>query len=151
MRWQRRCPRWASSHASCRCRLRASGTSSKRPGSRPRTTDGDGARPMNGEGDTAFELLFEKDVPVPMGDGNVLRANVYRPSAEGRFPTILAMGIYGKDEHFADAFKSQWETLLKIYPDLCRNGSTGRYLRWENVDPGRWVPDGYVVVTVDSP
>lgn len=105
---------------------------------------------MSRERQSAFELLAEKDVPVPMGDGVILRANVYRPVAEGRFATILAMGIYGKDEHFADAFKPQWETLLKIYPDLWRNGSSGRYLRWENVDPERWVPDGFVVVTIDS-
>jgi uncharacterized protein len=103
-----------------------------------------------GDGHAGFELRVEKDVPVPTGDGNVLRANVYRPAAEGRFATILAMGTYGKDEHFADAFKPQWETLLKLYPDLCRNGSTGAYLRWENVDPERWVPDGYAVVAVDS-
>lgn len=105
---------------------------------------------MTDDASAGFELRVEKDVPVPMSDGNVLRANLFRPAAEGRFATILAMGIYGKDEHFADAFKPQWETLLRIYPDLCRNGSTGRYLRWENVDPERWVPDGYAVVTVDS-
>lgn len=99
---------------------------------------------------TGFELLFEKDVPIPMNDGVVLRANVYRPKADGRFATILAMGVYGKDLHFADGFKPQWENLLHIYPDLCRNGSSGRYIRWENADPERWVPDGYTIVTVDS-
>ncbi|MEP9376755.1 CocE/NonD family hydrolase [Aquabacter sp. CN5-332] len=98
----------------------------------------------------ATNLIFEKDVPVPVSDGLVLRANVFRPKAEGRYPVVMAMGIYGKDAHFADAFKTQWDNLLRIYPELCANGSTGHYLRWENVDPERWVPDGYVVVTVDS-
>ena len=95
-------------------------------------------------------LIFDKDVPVPVSDGLVLRANVFRPKEPGRYPVVMAMGIYGKDAHFGDAFKSQWDNLLRIYPGLCANGSTGHYLRWENVDPERWVPDGYVVVTVDS-
>jgi len=95
-------------------------------------------------------LVFEKDVAVPASDGLLLRANVYRPKGEGRYPVVMAMGIYGKDAHFADAFKPQWDSLLRVYPDLCDAGSTGHFLRWENVDPERWVPDGYVVVTVDS-
>jgi predicted acyl esterase len=95
-------------------------------------------------------LVFEKDVAVPVGDGNVLRANVFRPDRDGRFPVVMAQGIYGKDVHFEDAFKPQWQKLLKLYPGLCQDGSTGRYLRWETVDPERWVPDGYVVVQVDA-
>ncbi|TCT08066.1 CocE/NonD family hydrolase [Aquabacter spiritensis] len=98
----------------------------------------------------APNLVFEKDVGIPVSDGLVLRANLFRPMAEGRYPVVLAMGIYGKDAHFGDAFKSQWDNLLRIYPDLCANGSSGHYLRWEVVDPERWVPDGYVVVNVDS-
>jgi uncharacterized protein len=96
------------------------------------------------------ELRSEKDVAIPVGDGNVLRANVYRPASEGRFPVVMAHGVYGKDVHFADGFKPQWDKLLEIYPDLVRNGSTGKYLRWEIVDPERWVPDGYVVIQVDA-
>jgi len=95
-------------------------------------------------------LRIERDVPVPMRDGIVLRGNVYRPDTEGRFPVVLAHGVYGKDVHFADAFTAQWDRLLNLYPDLCRNGSTGRYLRWEIVDPERWVPDGFIVIQVDA-
>ena len=95
-------------------------------------------------------LVFERDVPIEMADGVVLRANVWRPVAPGHYPVVMAMGIYGKDEHFEDAFNPQWQVLTKTYPGLTADGSTGHYLRWENVDPERWVPDGYVVVTVDS-
>ena len=96
------------------------------------------------------ELVFEKDVPVTMSDGTVLRANVFRPRAEGRFPVVMAKGAYGKDVHFRDGYSPQWERLKEIYPGLDRDGSTGRYLRWETVDPERWVPEGYVVITVQS-
>ena len=95
-------------------------------------------------------MRIDKDLPVPMSDGNVLRANVYRPDGAGRYPVVFAHGVYGKDVHFADGFKPQWDRLLVLYPDLCRDGSTGRYLRWEIVDPERWVPDGYIVIQVDA-
>ena len=95
-------------------------------------------------------MLYEKDQPIPMDDGVVLRANVFRPEGEGRFPVVMAQGIYGKDVHFADGFPTQFKRLLAAYPGLCSDGSTGRFLRWETVDPERWVPDGYVVVQIDS-
>ena len=100
--------------------------------------------------ETKYTMQFDKDVPITMRDGIVLRANIFRPKAEGKFPVVMAHGVYGKDIHFADAFTPQWDKLKAIYPDLDSNGSTGRYLRWETVDPERWVPDGYVIIQVDS-
>lgn len=95
-------------------------------------------------------LVFEKDVDIPMDDGTILKANVFRPAEPGRYPVVMAQGVYGKDVHFADGFKPQWEKLQRLHPGLCQDGSTGRYLRWETVDPERWVPDGYVVIHVDA-
>jgi predicted acyl esterase len=95
-------------------------------------------------------LVFERNVGIVMADGTLLRANVFRPPQEGRYPVLMAMGAYGKDVHFEDAFHPQWQNLLKIYPELCSHGSSGQYLRWEVIDPERWVPEGYVVIQVDS-
>jgi len=95
-------------------------------------------------------LVFMRDVAVAMSDGVTLRANVFRPEAPGRYPVVMAMGAYGKDVHFEDAFNPQWQVLKRIYPGLDTEGSTGRYLRWEVVDPERWVPEGFVVIQVDS-
>jgi len=47
-------------------------------------------------------VIFEKDVSIPVRDGAVLRANVYRPNTLGRFPVIMTVGPYGKDLHFED-------------------------------------------------
>ena len=44
----------------------------------------------------ALGIIVEKDVPVPMRDGVVLRANVFRPDAPGKFPGILIRTPYGK-------------------------------------------------------
>ena len=95
-------------------------------------------------------LVFERDVALAMADGTLLRANVFRPEAPGRYPVVMAMGAYGKDVHFEDAFHPQWQVLKRIYPELDSEGSTGCYLRWEVVDPERWVPDGFVVIQVDA-
>ncbi len=95
-------------------------------------------------------LVFERDVSLGMSDGTTLRANVFRPALPGRYPVVMAMGAYGKDVHFEDAFNPQWQVLKRIYPELDSKGSTGRYLRWEVVDPERWVPDGFVVIQIDS-
>src|SRR5579884_2184417 len=37
------------------------------------------------------------DVPAKMRDGVTLRANIYRPSAEGIYPVLLTRLPYGKD------------------------------------------------------
>lgn len=41
-------------------------------------------------------VVVERDVAVTMRDGVVLRANVFRPAAAGRFPAILERTPYGK-------------------------------------------------------
>lgn len=97
-----------------------------------------------------YGLVFDKDVPVPMSDGTILRANLFRPDAEGRFPVVMAKGAYGKDVHFRDGYRAQWDRLKVTYPGLDEGGTTGRFLRWETVDPERWVPEGYAVITVQS-
>jgi predicted acyl esterase len=97
-----------------------------------------------------YPLLREKHVPITVSDGNVLRANIYLPHAEGRFPVILSHGIYGKDVHFADGYAMQWQKLSELHPQLFHEGSSGKYLRWETTDPERWVPHGYVVIQVDA-
>ncbi len=94
-------------------------------------------------------MLVEKDVLIPVSDGHHLRANVYRPEGEGNYPVLMSLGIYGKDIHFADGYKPQWDRLQILNPALCE-GSSGHHLRWEKIDPERWVPDGYVVISVDG-
>lgn len=44
------------------------------------------------------QMLVEQDVPVPMRDGVVLRANVYRPNRPGPFPVLVYRTPYGKHE-----------------------------------------------------
>jgi predicted acyl esterase len=93
--------------------------------------------------------LIEYDVSIPAGDGLVLRADVFRPHGDGRYPVLLSYGPYGKGLLFSEGYADQWEMLTRDHPEVTR-GSSGKYQNWEVADPERWVPDGYVCVRVDS-
>ncbi|MBO0687009.1 MAG: CocE/NonD family hydrolase, partial [Candidatus Dormibacteraeota bacterium] len=95
------------------------------------------------------EMLIDYDVPIPMDDGLVLRADVYRPAAEGRYPAILTYGPYAKGLSFQEGYPAQWRKMVEDHPDVAR-GSSNRYQSWEVVDPEKFVPDGYACVRVDS-
>lgn len=95
-------------------------------------------------------MRVEKNVLIPMSDGTALQCNVFRPDDDGRYPIVMSFGVYGKDVHFEDSFTPQWQKLKSIYPEIDQNGTSGQYLRWEVPDPERWVPDGFIIVVVDS-
>ncbi len=94
-------------------------------------------------------MRIEWDVPIKMDDGLVLRADVFRPVAEGRYPAILSYGPYGKGLAFQEGYKTAWEIMAREHPDAV-SGTTNKYANWEVVDPEKWVPDGYACVRVDS-
>ncbi len=94
-------------------------------------------------------MRIDWDVPVTMDDGLVLRADVFRPVAEGRYPVIMTYGPYGKGVAFQEGYKTSWEIMCRENPDAV-SGTTNKYANWEVVDPEKWVPDSYVCIRVDS-
>ena len=94
-------------------------------------------------------MKIDWDVPVAMDDGLVLRADIFRPDAPGKYPALLSYGPYGKGLAFQEGYKTAWEIMARENPDVLR-GSSNRYQNWEVVDPEKWVPDGYVCIRVDS-
>ena len=94
-------------------------------------------------------MRIDWDVPIPVDDGLVLRADVYRPVRDGKRPVILTYGPYGKWLHFEDLYTDQWRRMVAQHPDVAA-ASTNKYANWEVVDPEKWVPDGYACVRVDS-
>ncbi len=94
-------------------------------------------------------MQIDWDVPIAMDDGVVLRADVYRPIGDGKFPVILSYGPYAKGLSFQEGYKSQWSRVIKSAPEVLQ-GSSNKYQNWELVDPEKWVPDGYAIVRVDS-
>jgi predicted acyl esterase len=94
-------------------------------------------------------MRIDWNAPIPMDDGTVLRADVFRPIAEGRYAVILTYGPYGKGLSFQEFFKSQWDRMTAAFPETAE-GSSNKYQNWEVVDPEKWVPDGYICIRVDS-
>jgi predicted acyl esterase len=82
------------------------------------------------------DLVIEKDVEIAMRDGTRLRADVFRPKANGRFPAIVNIGAYQKDKVWVPP------------PDL--EEEPNPYMNWETVNPLWWVPRGYAAVRVDT-
>ena len=94
-------------------------------------------------------MRLDRDVPIKMDDGVVLRADVYRPDADGKVPVILSYGPYAKGLAFQDGYPSAWQRMVAEHPDVA-HGSSNLYQNWEVVDPEKWVPEGYACVRVDS-
>ncbi|MGC1777755.1 MAG: CocE/NonD family hydrolase [Xanthobacteraceae bacterium] len=94
-------------------------------------------------------MRVEWDVPIAMDDGLILRADVFRPLAEGHTPVILSYGPYAKGLAFQDGYPSAWQRMTEKHPDVAA-GSSNLYQSWEVVDPEKWVPHDYACVRVDS-
>ena len=101
------------------------------------------------EPDIRDGMRIQWDVPITMDDGIVLRADVFGPIEEGRYPVLLTYGPYAKGLAFQEGYPSAWERMVEEHPDVSA-GSSNKYQNWEVVDPEKWVPDGYVCVRVDS-
>src|SRR6202158_4132062 len=102
-----------------------------------------------GEPTEQDNMLIAWDVEIVMDDGLVLRADVFRPKAEGTWPVLLTYGPYAKGLAFQQGYPSAWQAMIAGHPDVA-DGSTNKYQNWEVVDPEKWVPHGYACVRVDS-
>ena len=87
--------------------------------------------PCRGAAD--FEAVVEHNVPATMRGGIVLRADIYRPKAEGKFPVLLLRTPYNKDGESDAGLKGARRGYVVIIQD-CR----GRY-----VSDGDWYPFRY--------
>ena len=99
--------------------------------------------------ETRDNMHIEWDAPIAADDGLVLRADVFRPLGEGKYPVILSYGPYAKGLEFKEGYKHNWARLIKAAPEVLE-GSSNKYQNWELIDPEKWVPEGYALVRVDS-
>ncbi|KIW97423.1 uncharacterized protein Z519_01007 [Cladophialophora bantiana CBS 173.52] len=92
------------------------------------------------------DLLFERDIRIPLRDGTIIWADVFRPvqSDSQPVPAILAWSPYGKQGNgFQSLDKVPWRA------GIPRNW-TSDLEKFEGLDPAEWCPRGYAVVNVDS-
>lgn len=89
------------------------------------------------------DIIFEQGLRVQMRDGVSLSVNVFRPKSEGRYPVIMAVSPYGKDNF------NQMEGFRYVpgmhLGEVCISDHTA----FEAPDPDFWVSKGYVVVQGD--
>ncbi|MBI4366933.1 MAG: peptidase S15, partial [Deltaproteobacteria bacterium] len=50
-------------------------------------------------------MRIDWDVPIVMDDGIVLRADLFRPDDDGKYPVILSYGAFGKGLAFQEGSK----------------------------------------------
>lgn len=88
------------------------------------------------------QIELELDVPVPMCDGTILRADVYRPSGDGTHPVVVSRGPYDKNE-WSDSFMNI-KTMVRSGYVVVLQDTRGRF-----ASEGEWLPwkherhDGY--------
>ena len=108
---------------------------------------------------TPANLKIDRDVMVAMPDGVKLGLNVYRPDKPGKFPVVLSLTPYGKDQTPPfynstgvppkDAYSPYIMRVWSQVPDM-GHMKISLLTPWEGPDPAFWVPNGYVVVIVDQ-
>ena len=72
--------------------------------------------------DQHYEVAVERGVQAKMRDGTVLRADVYRPKAEGKFPVLLQRTPYNKAGGFEFGLRAAARGYVVIIQDV-----RGRY------------------------
>ncbi|HXF15117.1 MAG TPA: CocE/NonD family hydrolase [Terriglobales bacterium] len=86
-----------------------------------------------------YAVTYERNVPVTMRDGLILRADIYRPTADGKFPVLLQRTPYNKDNDVDFGFKSAARGFVVIVEDVRgRYASEGDWYTFKN-EPN----DGY--------
>ena len=63
-------------------------------------------------------MQIDWDVAITVDDGLVLRADVFRPAAPGRYPVLLTYGPYAKGLAFQEGYPSAWNKMVAEHPDV---------------------------------
>src|SRR6266699_5349608 len=72
--------------------------------------------------DEAYPVTIERGVTATMRDGVVLRSDIYRPKADGKFPVLLQRTPYNKEGGFEFGLKAAARGYVVIVQDV-----RGRY------------------------
>ena len=52
--------------------------------------------------------MCNRDVPVPMAEGTLLRASIYRPRAPGRYPVLIKRTAYDLAQRVESRLLGRW-------------------------------------------
>lgn len=82
------------------------------------------------------QIAVDMDVPAKMSDGTILRANVYRPAGEGKWPVLLTRLPYGKDFPGAGSVMDPVQVARRGYVVIIQD-TRGRFASGGDWDPFR--------------
>ena len=83
------------------------------------------------------KLIIEKDVQIPLRDGTLLCADIFRPdSGSEKVPAIMNISVYQKDKLWV--------------PPADLEEKANPHMNWETVNPEWWCPRGYAAIRIDS-
>ena len=85
-------------------------------------------------------MIVEYDVAVPLRDGSVIYADVYRPEAPGKYPPLIGWGPYGKHGHI-----KYWH----LGNTGLRDEDFNEFTKFEAADPVHWCRHGYAIISPD--
>ncbi|MGA2102131.1 MAG: CocE/NonD family hydrolase [Candidatus Sulfotelmatobacter sp.] len=80
-----------------------------------------------------FEVTIERGVTAKMRDGVVLRADIYRPKADGKFPVLLQRTPYNKSNGVNFGVRAAAHGFVVIFQDVRgRYSSEGEWYTFKN-------------------
>ncbi|GAX08638.1 putative acyl esterase [Secundilactobacillus silagincola] len=97
----------------------------------------DGFKPLSGD------IKMLKDVPVKLRDGVTIYTDIYMPTTDDKFPTLIAWSPYGKSAGTAPRYKNLFNML-----GMGNQWNSG-LTKFEAPDPDYWVAHGYAVCNPD--
>jgi len=81
----------------------------------------------------SFEVTVERGVAAKMRDGVVLRADIYRPKADGKFPVLLERTPYNKSNGVSFGIRAAARGFVVIFQDVRgRYSSEGEWYTFKN-------------------
>jgi hypothetical protein len=83
--------------------------------------------------DGPYAVAYEGNVAVPMRDGVTLRADIYRPKADGTFPVLLERTPYNKYSNIDSGLRGAARGYVVVLEDV----------RGRNASEGEWYPFKY--------
>ena len=92
--------------------------------------------------DAGWGIVCEQDVAVPMRDGTVTYADIYRPAGQKNLPCLISWSPYGKRAG-TDTPEIEWQT-----PGV-PEGSHSNNAKFEGPDPNYWCHKGYAICNYD--
>ena len=87
-----------------------------------------------------------RDVHIPTRDGNYLSANIYMPSQEGKYPSLLSLHPARKDVLCKNGYMHIQFRFARQPGEITFSDETS----FEAPDPHFWASNGYVVINIDK-